>query len=129
MNPVFKLGLFHLPHFLVAISFGHHALADEKAHYRVSTEKLGCVIENLELYRQMGDPVLIDLNKCPPNGSSTSLLSRLANEVPDTNRLSQGEDTFLALTVAELDCLEKLNLPDGVEFSLFYPTNCRLESE
>lgn len=103
--------------------------AEEREYYRVSMEKLKCVKQNVDKFRQFGDPALIDLHDCPPNQTQTSLLGNFTNEMINTDRFVQGEDTILALTSDELDCLENLILPVDKAVLLFYPVECTITSE
>lgn len=101
-------------------------LAQDPDHYHVRAEHLACVVENLAAYRAQGDPVFIDVTKCPPEpGDGSDLFGALVNEMSEPDFMD-GYDTFLALTPADLDCLARADLP-GAATVRFYPAECRIE--
>lgn len=103
------------------------AFAQEKNFYRLRPEALECIVENVEIYRGMGDLIYVDALKCPPEGE-VSILDNLVNEIPNPE-YSEDYDSFLVLTASNLDCLSNVTPLETVEAYRFYPDQCRLEAE
>lgn len=112
--------------FLSAALIGNQVDAENRNYYKIGTEALLCIKDNIALYQELEEPILVDIKSCPPN-THTSVLELLTNEVPDVSNLSDELDSFLALTTTELACLKELEIPLEHKIVRFYPEQCELE--
>ncbi|WP_170766674.1 hypothetical protein [Ruegeria lacuscaerulensis] len=111
---------------LLALS-ATQGLSQDKNFYRLQSDDLECIVDNIGLYRAMGDLVYVDVTECPPQGE-VSILDKLVNEMPNPE-FSEEYDSFLVLTVPNLNCLSGVTLSEGTDAYRFYPDNCRVEAE
>jgi hypothetical protein len=105
------------------------AQSQESDYFRLSTERLRCIIEYSERYLHNDSLIAINVDECGPDAEPADLLSVLTNEVPPVSELEDGVDRYLVVAANDFECLLGQTIPEATEYVRYYPTDCRIEGE
>ena len=101
--------------------------AQQSEDYIVSRDHILCVIDNVQVYLELDEPVVfISLPLCPEIPENLTLMSTIYNADPEY--VESQLDTFIFLTKAQLLCLSDLPIPQSGNAVVYSPETCSLRS-